>query len=143
VDASLLVDLMRIGCVPIIASVGVTRDGSLLNVNADTLAAHLAVSIHADRLILAGATAGVLDAQGATITSLTADRIGEMTRSGGAHSGMIAKLAACTYALEGGVADVRIVSGRATEDYEDAPGTRIVGADELRGPIRTSVNSSI
>src|SRR3954462_8831107 len=41
-DASLLTDLLRIGCIPVIASIGVSRDGTLLNVNADTIAAHLA-----------------------------------------------------------------------------------------------------
>src|SRR5262249_55473062 len=41
-DASLLTDLLRIGCTPVVASIGVSREGDLLNVNADTLAAHLA-----------------------------------------------------------------------------------------------------
>ena len=38
-----------------------TREGALLNVNADTIAAHLAALLAGDRLIIAGATAGVLD----------------------------------------------------------------------------------
>ena len=49
-DASLLADLLRIGCIPVIASIGVTREGTLLNVNADTIAAHLAALLRADRL---------------------------------------------------------------------------------------------
>ena len=63
-DASLLADLLRINCIPVIASVGVTREGTLLNVNADTIAAHLAALLRADRLVIAGATAGVLDNAG-------------------------------------------------------------------------------
>ena len=39
-DASLLTDLLGLGYVPVIASIGVDADGALLNVNADTLAAH-------------------------------------------------------------------------------------------------------
>src|SRR5262245_2677925 len=41
-EASLLVDLVDAGCIPVIASIGVDREGVLLNVNADVLAAHLA-----------------------------------------------------------------------------------------------------
>ena len=60
-------DLLRLGYVPVVASVGVNRDGALLNVNADTLAGHLAAALRADRLIIAGGTAGVLDGAGRTI----------------------------------------------------------------------------
>ncbi len=124
-DAGLLLDLLRLGYVPVVASVGVGRDGTLLNVNADTLAGHLAAVLHADRLIVAGGTAGVLDAGGQTIAALSEEEIAAMTASGAAHSGMIAKLASCARALEGGVPDVRVIAGRATEDYTHAPGTRI------------------
>ena len=40
-DASLLDDLLGIGCIPVVASIGVDPDGVLLNVNADVLAAHI------------------------------------------------------------------------------------------------------
>lgn len=128
--AALLEDLLEGGWLPVIASIGVTRDGSLLNVNADTLAAHLAGVLRADRLLLAGATAGVLDGNGATIAALTPDAIDEMTRSGAAHSGMVAKLAACRHALAAGVAEVSIVQGRGTGDFEAATGTRIVRSND-------------
>jgi acetylglutamate kinase len=124
-DVALLHDLMRLGYVPVVASVGVDRTGGLLNVNADTLAGHLAAALRADRLIVAGATAGVLDADGHTIGHLTPADIDAMAESGAAHSGMIAKLAACRVALEHGVADIAIVSGREVRDFGDARGTRI------------------
>lgn len=124
-DTGLLVDLLRLGYVPVVASVGVDREGALLNVNADTLAGHLAATLGVDRLVIAGGTAGVLDAEGRTIDLLTVDDIEAMTASGAAHSGMIAKLAACRRALEGGVGDVTIVSGRGGVDYTIATGTRV------------------
>ena len=49
---------------PVVACVGATAKGELLNVNADTLASHLAVGLRAARLVIAGGTAGVLDADG-------------------------------------------------------------------------------
>src|SRR4029453_12801275 len=124
-DATLLSDLVRLGYIPVVASVGVSAVGELLNVNADVLAGHIAAALVARRLIVAGATKGVLGKDGQTLGHVTPEDIDRMTASGAAHSGMIAKLAACRHALEGGVADVAIVSGRGVSDFDDAPGTRV------------------
>jgi acetylglutamate kinase len=124
-DVSLLDHLLGFGYVPVIASLGVDSAGGLLNVNADTLAGHLAAALTAGRLIIAGATAGVLDERSELIARLTPQAIDAMTASGAAHSGMIAKLAACRQALEAGVANVAIVAGRGVADFEAATGTRI------------------
>ena len=134
-DARLLDDLLTLGCLPVVASLGITREGALLNVNADVLAAHLAVALGAHRLIVAGGTAGVLDANSRTLPSVSVDDVDAMAASGAAHSGMVAKLNACRYALTRGVSEVFIVSGRHAADYASAPGTRIVP--------RTNGNTSI
>jgi acetylglutamate kinase len=124
-DTILLADLLRLRYVPVVASIGVSRDGALLNVNADTLAGHLAAHLPADRLIVAGGTPGVLDQDGRTIPRLTSADIDGMTASGAVHSGMIAKLTACRHALENGVGTVLIVSGRDVDDYTKAAGTSL------------------
>ena len=123
----LLTDLMSLGYVPVVASVGVDADGGLLNVNADTLAAHLARAAGAARLIIAGKTAGVFDAAGETCPALDADAARGMVAAGTARDGMVAKLGACLEALAGGVAEVRIVDGRAG-DFAAAPGTTIINS---------------
>jgi acetylglutamate kinase len=120
----LLTDLLALGYVPVVSSVGATADGALLNVNADVLAAHLARAIGASRLIIGGRTAGVFDAAGNTCGSLDADAARAMVAAGTARDGMIAKLGACLDAMAGGVDEVRIVDGRMGE-YESAPGTRL------------------
>ena len=124
-NATILEELLRGGYVPVVASIGITADGTLLNVNADTFAAHLAAALSADRLIVAGTTRGVLDAAGQTIPALGEADIDAMTASGTAHSGMIAKLVACRHAVRHGVGEVSIVSGRDTVDFDSAPGTKI------------------
>jgi len=134
-EVALLHDLTSLGYVPVVASVGVDGTGTLLNVNADTLAGHLAVALKASRLIIAGATAGVLDGDGRTMAHLTTNEIDGMTRSGTVHSGMIAKLGACRRALEGGVADVAIVSGRGIADFAGAEGTRIQMSAAVKGHV--------
>jgi acetylglutamate kinase len=100
------------GLVPVIASIGLGHDGRLFNVNADTFAGHLAARLGARRLVIAGTTPGVLDANGATLPVLGADAVGRLVGDGTATAGMIAKLRACERALTGGVDDVVIVDGR-------------------------------
>jgi len=119
---ALITDLISLGYVPVIASIGVGADGTLLNVNADVLAAHLAKAIGAARLIIGGKTAGVFDAAGRTCAHLDESTARQMVAAGTATDGMVAKLGACLDAIAGGVAEVRIVDGRAGE-YLEAPGT--------------------
>jgi acetylglutamate kinase len=108
----LLTDLLARGYVPVVACIGATREGQLLNVNADTLASHLATALRASRLVIAGGTAGVLDEQGRTIERLTARAAARLIHSGTANRGMVAKLEACRAALRKGVGDVLIADGR-------------------------------
>jgi acetylglutamate kinase len=123
---ALLLCLVQHGYIPVVACLGVDAKGQVLNVNADTLAAALAVNSRASRLIIAGATAGVLDPAQATITSLDEAGIDRMIADGTASAGMIAKLRACRDALQGGVQDIAIVAGKHADGFLTAPGTRIV-----------------
>jgi acetylglutamate kinase len=114
-DPALLVDLMARGYVPVVACVGATKKGQLLNVNADTLASHLAARLKAKRLVIAGGTAGVLDADGRTIARLPARDAAQLVKAGTANKGMVAKLQACRDALRQGVGDVLVANGRRLE----------------------------
>jgi len=125
---TLLQDLTALHYVPVVASIGITDDGTLLNVNADTLAGHLASALRANRLVIAGGTAGVLDGNGKTIEALSLEDLETMIASGEAHSGMVAKLVACRNALQGGVDEVAIVPGHGVTDFNRAEGTRIMPA---------------
>jgi acetylglutamate kinase len=111
-DLRLFRTLVTGGFVPVLACIGVDRDGHLLNVNADTLAGHLAAQLHARRLVVAGTTAGVLGNDGRTVTALESAGIAALVSDGTATAGMIAKLRACAHALEHGVDEVVIVDGR-------------------------------
>lgn len=104
--------LCKAGYAPVIACVSASKDGQLFNVNADTLAGNLAARLKAKRLVIAGATAGVLDKRNATIARLNQERIEKLVKSGTANAGMVAKLAACQAALKGGAKNVAIVDGR-------------------------------
>lgn len=120
----LLLELLALEYVPVVASIGIGPDGALLNVNADVLAAHLARVLRADRLIVAGATAGVFDTAGRTIAALDEASARSLVARGTARDGMVAKLGACLDALSGGVPEVRIIDGR-NGAYGRAAGTTI------------------
>ena len=108
----LLAMLLADRYVPIVACIGATREGEVLNVNADTLAAHLAVALRARRLVIAGGTPGVLDADGRTISRLDTRAATRLIKQGTANAGMVTKLQACRAALREGVKDVLIINGR-------------------------------
>lgn len=134
-DTTLLRVLCESGFVPVVASLGVSAEGELLNVNADVAAAHLAIALRAARLYLLGGTDGVFDAAGVTIGTLSHDEAEALVAAGAARDGMAAKLDACTRASACGVRDVRILNGRA--DRLAAGGTRVVfsagGSSRARG----------
>jgi acetylglutamate kinase len=111
-EPALLLDLCRKGYVPVVSSIGASRDGDLFNVNADTLAAHLAGRLKSSRLIIAGATAGVLERDGSTIADMTFSEVDAFVSSGGATAGMVAKLAACRSAIESGAREVFVADGK-------------------------------
>lgn len=134
---ALLVDLCRKGYVPVVSSIGASRDGRLFNVNADTLASHLAARLKSPRLVIAGATAGVFDSAGGTIPQMSFDDIDALIASGGATAGMIAKLTACRSAVEGGAREVFIADGR------DLAGLSVLARHGLKAGAGKSTRISI
>ena len=137
-DPALIELLLVHDYVPVIASLGIEDgpDPSVLNVNADVMACRVAAALGGADLVIAGATAGVLDGEGRRIDALDAVAIDAMISDGTATTGMIAKLRACRAALQDGVNTIRIVDGRqlgSTHGVDDAPGTTIaVSVETLR-----------
>jgi acetylglutamate kinase len=127
-DMRLLHTLLQGRFVPVVASIGADIDGQLLNVNADTMAGHLAGGLRARRLVIAGSTPGVLDATGRTIAQLDPAAIDALVSGGTATAGMIAKLRACEQALAGGVDDVVIVDGHDKDALRAAASGAVPGA---------------
>ena len=117
-DMRVLQTLVAGGFVPVVACIGLERTGRLLNVNADTLAGHLAARLDARRLVIAGTTPGVLGDGGETLPVLESSAVARLVNDGTATAGMIAKLRACEHALAGGVDDVVIVDGRSRAALE-------------------------
>jgi acetylglutamate kinase len=129
----LLACLLEGGFIPVMACIGVDRHGRLFNVNADTLAAAIAIRTGSHRLVMSGTTPGVKDAVGLTIPHLDERAEQALIRSGTVSAGMLAKLKACRAALNAGVTDVSVVDGR---------GARALYAHLTREDHRDSVNAT-
>ena len=101
--------------VPILPSLGVLSGGAAVNVNADSVAARLAIALGAVKLVLLTGVAGVMPHPGAAgpISQIHASALRSMINDGTASGGMQAKLQEGLAALEGGVPRVHIISGRA------------------------------
>jgi acetylglutamate kinase len=92
------------GRIPVMASIGLGYDGQAYNVNADTVAAELAVALHASKLILMTDVEGVRDRDGSLISKLDAAQANALLANGVIRDGMIPKVAAAIRATEGGSA---------------------------------------
>jgi len=98
--------------VPVIAPIGVAKDGKTYNINADTAAGAIAKALNAKRFLLLSDVQGVLDKDGELIEELTVDQAREAIKSGLATGGMIPKLETCIAALDEGVEAAVILDGR-------------------------------
>lgn len=110
-------DLVQSGYMPILAPIAINQSHrgmetvSMLNVNGDTAAGHLAWALEAEQLVFLTDVEGVLDSSGRLITRLTIREAKGLLTSGTASGGMIPKLNACIHALER-TGKASIVDGR-------------------------------
>ena len=98
--------------IPVIAPVGISRDGETLNINADSFASALAARMQAKRLLLLTDVAGVLDKDKKLLERLTTDEARALIKDGTITGGMIPKIEGCIEVVEAGVEAVVIIDGR-------------------------------
>lgn len=114
-DARLLHAVLDAGMLPVIAPIGATPDGVLLNVNADSAAAAVAASLHARRLIFLTDVEGVADENGNLIERLDSGFARELLNGPAIGGGMRPKLRASLAAAEAGVREV-IIAGPGNQE---------------------------
>ena len=98
--------------IPVVAPIGVGKDGESYNINADVVAAKLATVLQAEKLLMLTNIRGVLDKEGRLLTELTPARIDELCADGTISGGMIPKIAGALDAAKSGVNAVHIIDGR-------------------------------
>jgi acetylglutamate kinase len=113
VDVGVLVKQLESDLVPIVSPLSADDKGTLLNVNADTVAAVIAAALGAEKLIVATGAPGILEtlADPRSLISYV-DRAGlkRLRDEGRLTDGMLPKVAAIERALAGGVPRVHVIS---------------------------------
>ena len=100
--------------IPVIAPVGVDRDGKSYNINADTAASEIASALKAEKLMFLTDVDGIrLNAKDSStlISSISVSEINELISSGVITGGMIPKVQGCVRAIEQSVKRVHILDG--------------------------------
>jgi acetylglutamate kinase len=114
INSRLLTVLLDQGYLPVISSLGADDAGTVFNINADTIAAEIAVQLRAEKLILLSDVDGIFLRAGepeTKLSRLSADQAGELIRNGSATGGMIPKLESIIELLRRGVHSAHIISG--------------------------------
>ncbi len=112
IDPSIVSFLESGEFIPVIAPIGIGRDGLSYNINADLVAGNLSGVLNAEKLILLTNTEGVIDETGDLITNLSSDRVESLMNTGVIHGGMIPKLKAALGAISSGVGSAHVIDGR-------------------------------
>lgn len=98
--------------IPVLAPIGVGKDGKSYNVNADTFAGAIAGALGAAKLIMLTDVAGVMDANKEYIKELGLDEVPKLIEEGVITGGMIPKVENCVYAVQAGCQSATILDGR-------------------------------
>lgn len=137
VDPHVLTVLLAARCIPVISPVcwGTIDDRPcLLNVNADDVAAEIAVALNATSLIFLTDVPGILDARGEVISRIASREVDSLIAAGTIKGGMIPKARACERASRS-VPRARIIDGTVAHallrEMEADPGGTTIVTDEL------------
>ncbi|MET0069045.1 MAG: acetylglutamate kinase [Candidatus Thiodiazotropha sp.] len=112
IDVSVVDMLVHGDFIPVIAPIGIGKDGHSYNINADLVAGKVAEVMQAEKLILLTNTPGLLDKDGGLLTGLSAERVDALIGDGTIHGGMLPKISTALEAVKAGVGSSHIIDGR-------------------------------
>lgn len=114
INARLIRLLLDNGYVPVIASLGADEQGNVYNINADTIAAEIAVHLQAEKLVLLTDVDGILldrDDPQSRISRLTIKEAERLVKEQVVSAGMLPKISAIARLIERGVRSAHIING--------------------------------
>ena len=118
VNADVLRKQLDNGLMPVVSPLSCDESGTLLNINADTVAAAIAVELGAEKLIFATGAAGILrdrDDPQSLISYVDRRALAELKDTGKLADGMLPKAAAIDNAISKGVRRVHVISYRSPD----------------------------
>jgi len=113
VDADILRKQLDNGLMPVVSPLSCDESGTLLNINADTVAAAIAAELDAEKLILVTGATGILediDDPGSLISYIDRKHLKQLRDKGILADGMLPKAAAIDAAIANGVQRVHVIS---------------------------------
>jgi len=115
INPEILMILLEKNYIPVIATVGVDKEGVRYNINADTVAAQIAISLQAEKLIFLTDVDGIFkdsSCPSTIINSLDINKTKELIELGCVQKGMLPKVEAAIQALTGGVKKIHLLNGK-------------------------------
>ena len=115
VDADILRKQLDNGLMPVVSPLSCDESGTLLNINADTVAAAIAAELDAEKLILVTGATGILEDvndPGSLISYIDRKHLRKLKKKGALADGMLPKAAAIDAAISNGVSRVHVISYR-------------------------------
>ena len=115
VDRILITELKKalsLDLIPVIAPIGVSKDGSFLNINGDVVAGKVAESLKAEKLILLTDIKGILDDNNQLISKISPGKGTKLIKNNVIRGGMTPKIKAALEAKKNGVKSCHIIDGR-------------------------------
>jgi len=112
INADILRTLTQNDMIPIVAPIGVGENGEAYNINADLVAGAIASALRAAKLLLMTDVAGVMNANGERVCSMTVAEAADMLQEEVLHGGMIPKVQCAIDAIQGGAEKAHIIDGR-------------------------------
>ncbi len=112
IDPSVVSMLDDDNFIPVIAPIGVGKNGESYNINADLVAGKLATVLGAEKLLLLTNTVGILDKQENLLTGLSTKEVDAYIADGTIYGGMLPKVNCALDAVKSGVKTSHIIDGR-------------------------------
>jgi len=112
IDRDVLDVLVAGNFIPVIAPIGVGKDGSSYNINADLVAGKIAEVLGAEKLMLLTNVQGLMDKNQNILTGLSTAQVDRLIADGTIYGGMLPKISCALDAVKGGVSSAHIVDGR-------------------------------
>jgi len=150
VEADILKKQLDNGLMPVVSPISCDEQGTILNINADTVAAAIAAELNAEKLILATGASGILEDvndPSSLISYIDRAALQKLRDSGSLADGMLPKAAAIDAAIANGVQRVHIISSKLPDSIllevftNEGTGTLVVGDIDALTPAEQSTAS--
>lgn len=115
IHPELLLSLSKEGYIPVVSPVAIGENGESYNINADTAAGEIAISLNAAKLIYMTDIKGIymdIKDESTFIPSINEESVEKLKKEGIINKGMLPKIDSAIKAVKNGVEKVHIIDGR-------------------------------